>query len=279
MKNIISKILLLIVLLFANTGFAQDVRMEGNSKTYLETMDSLLTNIDKQKITTGILYNRVMSFTELPLQTDDGERRVYDAGYFIQSWSELNRASYQPTFMTIEELKTLNNLTSSRDSLAVNIGIINTKINYIDYGSTANPSIIIENGYFKTTTALDPFTETQVTIIAPLKSTVYAKIVKFKLLPELILQLSGKRIKNIEADFATGVQYNMVQNFVTNNAFMEVTYETSGSKTLLFHLTYDDDSTETLTATINVNIPLTAMGVPPRSSEHYLPAVRSLLTL
>lgn len=55
-------------------------------------MDNILTHLDRSPVTTGILYDRVMSFADLNLLKDDGYITNSNYQHFIQSWSELYRA-------------------------------------------------------------------------------------------------------------------------------------------------------------------------------------------
>ncbi|WP_332023866.1 hypothetical protein, partial [Kaistella sp.] len=93
----------LIVLLFSTITFAQ-VTTNG-SGDYTADMDNILTHVDKSPVTTGILYDRVMSFADLDLLKDDGYITTSNYQHFIQSWSELYRASYNPTVLNLEQLK------------------------------------------------------------------------------------------------------------------------------------------------------------------------------
>ena len=54
----------LFIFLVTSISNAQ-VKYTGLEKTYTESMDSLLINVNKQQISTGILYDRVMPFAHL----------------------------------------------------------------------------------------------------------------------------------------------------------------------------------------------------------------------
>ena len=64
MKNIILKSLLLAFCVFSITAQSQ-VTYTGLDKNYTQNMDYLLTNVNKTPITSGILYDRIMSFSAL----------------------------------------------------------------------------------------------------------------------------------------------------------------------------------------------------------------------
>jgi Putative serine esterase (DUF676) len=251
MKKYFISQLFCIVCLFSIQTRAQ-VTNSGLSKNHVQAMDSLLLYVNKQPINTGILYDRVMSFSNLDFLKDNGVTTKSNYEHFLQSWSEIYRAAYSPSFMNVESLKTVvNNTTNSN---IVDIGIINTKINYIDYGSTAYPTLNFSNGYLQNIGTLSPFIEKQITIIAALKETVTAGNVIFRLQPSLILQLLGNKIKTLQADFGTGAIYNLItnQNITTTNPI--ITFATSGEKEFIYYATFEDNSTQTLKSKILVNI-------------------------
>lgn len=64
MKNIILKSLLLTFCAFSISAHSQ-ATFTGLDKDYTQNMDYLLTNVNKTPITSGILYDRIMSFSAL----------------------------------------------------------------------------------------------------------------------------------------------------------------------------------------------------------------------
>lgn len=252
MKYFILKLLSIAIFILGANLQAQ-ATFTGLKKDYTESMDSLLTYVDKRPISTGILYDRVMSFTSLNMLKEDGKITKSNNLNFIQSWSELYRASYNPTFSNLETLK--RTISANTDSSTVAIGIINTKMNYIDYGTPEIPSLTFANGYFQNVNDFNPFLEKQVTVIAPLATRVESETVTFRLPPAFILQLSGLLITNLVADFGDGTTYNLISNEIINATNPRVTYTTSGKKEIIFTVTFSDNSIETLLANIEVKIP------------------------
>ena len=60
----------------------------GLKKDYTESMDSLLLYVNKQPITTGILHERVMNFSNLDALKANGAITNSNYNHFLQSWSE-----------------------------------------------------------------------------------------------------------------------------------------------------------------------------------------------
>jgi len=249
--NLLKKLCILCI--FANCSLFGQTTYTGLKKDYTQSMDSLLTYVNKTPITTGILYDRVMAFSSLNMLKENGIITKSNYQHFIQSWSELNRSAYSPTFLDVENLKT--SIQNNANTSVVDIGIINTKMNYIDYGTPTIPSLNFTNGYFSNVAGINPFLEKQITVIAPLKEKVTSGTVTFRLLSSFLLQLTGLPIKNLAADFGTGTNYNLITNQVISTTSPTITYTTSGKKECTFTVTFSDNTTETLKATLEIQLP------------------------
>lgn len=271
-KRIIQKIASVILLAFGFLTFAQ-ITIDGTTGDYTTNVDNILTYVDKSPITTGILYDRVMSFADLDILKEDGNITNSNYQHFMQSWSELYRASYSPSFLSLENLK--SNLIDNSGEISTNmttklaianpntpidlsntvyIGIINTKMNYIDFGTPSQQSLAYSNGYLYNKPGINPILEKQVTVISPLKEKITTTTVTFRLSPTYMMQLTGSPIKNLVANFGTGLTYSLITNGVNTTTFPSITFSSSGKKTFIFNVTYNDNTTETLKATLEVQL-------------------------
>lgn len=252
------------------------VTSNSSAGNYTENMDNILTNVDKSPITTGILYDRILSFADLDLLKEDGVITTSNSQHFMQSWSELYRSSYNPTSLSLEQLKanlqntsTSTSTTMTMGAMAIGIpsnpvnqsntvylGIINTKMNYIDFGTPSQPSLDYNNGYLYNKPGINPFLEKQVTVIAPLKAKITANNAVFRLHPNYKMQLSGLPIKNLTANFGTATTYNLITNGINSSTYPTITFTTSGKKTFTFTATYSNNTTEVLKATMEVELPV-----------------------
>jgi hypothetical protein len=254
MQKSILKLLSITFLTFSISAQSQ-ATFTGLDKDYTQSMDYLLTNVNKTPISTGILYDRVMSFSSLSMLKENGTITKSNYLNFIQSWSELYRSAYSPTFSDVDNLKA--SINTNLDPNIVDIGVINTKMNYIDYGTPTTPSLTTTNGLLYNVAGINPFLEKQITLIAPLKENVTSGIVTFRLLPSFILQQTGISIKNLVADFGTGTNYNLISNSTLSTTNPVVSFTTSGLKEFVFTVTFINNTTETLKATMNVNVQAT----------------------
>jgi hypothetical protein len=252
MKKFILNLLFIAICAFSISAQSQ-VTYTGLKKDYTQSMDSLLLNINKTPIMTGILYDRIMPFANLNMLKENGLITKANYTTYIQSYSELYRAAYNPTFSNVETIKA--NITSNTNPNIVDIGIINTKMNYIDYGLPTQKSMNFVNGRFVNISGINPFLEKQITIIAPLKDKIRSNNITFRLLQSSILQLSGSPIKNLVANFGTATNYNLITNQVITSLYPIITFATSGKKTFTFTITFSNNSTETLTATMYIEVP------------------------
>ncbi len=251
MKNFITKLLFIAICAFTTNALSQTT-VTGFKKTYTQTIDSLLLNINKQPITTGILYDRVATFAGLNDLKVNGKITTSSYDNYIQSWSELYRSAYNPTFMNLSILKTA--ISNNSNPNLVDIGVINTKMNYINYGTPTQQTMNFINGRFVNIAGVNPFLEKQITIIAPLKERVNSGNVTFRLLSTLILQQTGIPIKNLVANFGTGTNYNLITNQVISTTNPIVSFTTSGTKEFTFTVTFTDNSVETLKATMYIQV-------------------------
>jgi len=249
--NLLKKLCILCI--FANCSLFGQTTYTGLKKDYTQSMDSLLTYVNKTPITTGILYDRVMAFSSLNMLKENGIITKSNYQHFIQSWNELNLLFLSQIFLEVENLKT--RIEKNANTSVVDIGIINTKMNYIDYGTPTIPSLNFTNGYFSNVAGINPFLEKQITVIAPLKEKVTSGTVTFRLLSSFLLQLTGLPIKNLAADFGTGTNYNLITNQVISTTSPTITYTTSGKKECTFTVTFSDNTTETLKATLEIQLP------------------------
>lgn len=249
--------MLWLIFCFSNPALYAQVTYSGLGKDYTQRMDEILTNVNKTPITTGILYDRVMSFSDLDWLKENESITNSNYQHFIQSWSELYRASYNPVFPNLESLK--SSINANTNANMVDLGVINTKINYIDYGTPNKPSLTASNGLLYNVNNINPFMEKQVTIISPLKESVQSSSITFRLQPSFILQLTGLPIKTLVANFGNDTSYTLISNSAITGTSPTIDFPTSGIKTFTFTATYTNNATETLTATMNVNVPTIAI--------------------
>ncbi|HZH88345.1 MAG TPA: hypothetical protein VFD78_04120 [Chitinophagaceae bacterium] len=111
----------LFLLFIPSTLFAQ---------SYQEQKDSLFQHLDKSKVTTGVLYDRVFPWVDLNVVKDSTFQISYS--FIKQAWLELYLASYnKETLLSIEEVRD-KILTNSLNDNGITLGYVDFEFNSID---------------------------------------------------------------------------------------------------------------------------------------------------
>jgi hypothetical protein len=161
----------------------------AQEETYKESMDNLLVNVNKSQLTTNILYDRVYSFANL----DSNTPTKLNYNNFIQAWNELYNASYNPPFISADMLQ--EEIKSHLNTSEIPLGIINLKMNYIDFGTDADPNLVYTNDLFQNVPNKNPFKEKLINAIMPLTSKINTSSVTFNTKQNYsIVQILSKKI-------------------------------------------------------------------------------------
>src|SRR5690554_3627754 len=112
------------------------------AQSYQEQKDSLFQHLDKSKMTTGVLYDRVYPWVDLNVAKDSTFQISYS--FIKQAWLELYLASYNnETFISIEEVKD-KILTNTLNDKGITLGYLDFKFNSIDTNAFDNGSLYID---------------------------------------------------------------------------------------------------------------------------------------
>lgn len=229
------------------------INLFAQEKNYTQKMDSLMMYVDMSQMTTPILYDRIFSFSDL--STSLPSNISYD--YFLQSWSELYRASFSPNFISPENLS--DSAKSSLQNNQIQIGVINLKYNYIDFGTDDSPNLVFEDGYFRNVAGKNPFREAQISMVSPLVEEITNPQVNYILTSNSIAQdPTLSPITNIQADFGDGVVQNIILNSLSTQRQSQkftANYKTNGKKTVSFKINFADGKSKTLKQNIEVKLP------------------------
>ncbi len=149
MKNLFISILCFISTIL----FSQEVAQVA-PKDYTVTMDSLLRFVNKDKLKTGLLYDRVVANANLLEFNNKESKNTSSYWHYIQALSEVHRSSLVatpfPSGRVGEGLKNkmqyevVEDLRHKNDNV-LNISYINTSFDYIDYGTKEQPNLSFFN--------------------------------------------------------------------------------------------------------------------------------------
>lgn len=139
------------------------------------------------------------------------------------------------------------------DEDIIEIGVLNTSINYLDYGSKKEPNLILEKGRFKTIKNKQIIKEKRITIVAGLKEEITTNAIKIKLSPEYYYEDNKNRIKNLTI-VIDNVSHSLINNYKRNTEVFEQTVSVSNKIiNLNFNIEYADKTEEIITSTIKFN--------------------------
>jgi hypothetical protein len=118
-------------------------------QTYTQMFDSLFGNVPYSTVTSGILYDRVVDFSNLGELNDTSSYTR-----FIQAYSELNRAVTN-TFLNSKFSLKVDSLEERLQNLSyIPIGIINAKYDVIDTNAFHSGKLYESNGLFYVNNAI-----------------------------------------------------------------------------------------------------------------------------
>jgi hypothetical protein len=101
----------------------------------------------------------------------------------------------------------------------------------------------------------ESFIKNEKLIISPLKSNAKGQTITYVFKNSLFFdENSNKTIEQLTADFETGQTYHIIQNSELTTYEIAISYNTSGVKALHFTAIFDDGSTLTTSAAINISI-------------------------
>lgn len=228
------------VLLFSLATHAQTTPANENI-----SLDQQLTNISQTSVTSGIIYERVISAANLYNFNKVSTFNTANFPYFKQALSEMHRASNNTKFISLDAFKTL--VAANTTPNQVDVAILNTQFHILNYnednpsagGLTYNSS----TNKFQTISGKVPFYMLHNTVIAPAKEHVSGTNVVYKLRNDLYFKNGSKTIKTVVANFGDGINRTIINNSILTNQNISINYSSSGDKISTFTITYNDNTT------------------------------------
>lgn len=219
------------------------------------SLDQQLSNINKTSVTSGIIYERELPIANLYNFNKVATFNTANFNYFKQALSEMNKASNNTKFITLDAFKTLVSQNSIENE--VDLSILNTQFHILNYNAD-NPSLgglNFNTGTNKFTPIIGkvPFYMLHNTVIAPTKDAVTGTTLTYKVRNDLFFQNGTKRIKTLIANFGDGINRTLITNEILTNQNIVVSYNSSGEKVATFTITYSDNSTLTTYGKIYFN--------------------------
>lgn len=200
MKNILSKpaLLMILICLFTQSLFSQgfDSISSKSSPSFIESSDYLFQYLNKDKLQTGVLYDRVYNWSNA---LNINERDSLDRTHTQQIWHEMYLATYDKSnILSILDADKISRHNQVKENV-ISIGYIHYAYETIDSNAFIDGRLIYgtDSLYFDGN-ALNPYNSNRISLPVIFANKISTPTVTF---------LFDERLKlnNINGDFATRI--------------------------------------------------------------------------
>ena len=218
-----------LIIICCSTAFSQT----GPSFTRL--FDSLFANVNMADATTGLLYDRVVPFANLP-GFNSLRNPVVDtinANLFMQGYFELYNAAISPTGRPPYTVNELRNMVP-KDTNLINIGIVHYRYNTIDSNVAVQKLYFDEDSVLREdkSIAASLFVEDTIFFASPLVDRVEKGLLYYKVAGSTVFNNTEDEIENVYIDFGDGLGFRNIHFDET----IPVYYSDTGTHILHFRL-------------------------------------------
>ena len=217
------------------------------SNPYTVQADQVYTDLDKSVIATDILYDRVFPYADLREFNQTSADTSKMAHYYI-AYAELQQADYTNRWNTVGSLK---NTIKSLPGDQIPVGFINVDFNYFDEAAIQNNQLTYHSrqGKLKDVPGRSPhpYLTERGLVASTLRDYTCGLTVSIVTNDAYNMTAASKDIQTIQADFGSG--------YVTlpNNSSVQVTFSSTGLKTIKYKITYIDTSVQYTYSKLQVN--------------------------
>lgn len=226
-----------------------------------EESDFTLAPLDKSKIPSKILYDRVFGMADLENFHGKTGTDTTEAAHFYQAYYELINANYNTSAMLDYNAmrQKIDNTFNQNSSIA--LGIINYNFHSLDPESLSKNLITVSNGqaYDVPGRTLSPYLAKRTLIAAPLlpfdNIAVYTGNTSFKLDTQFFYTNSGTTLQYCDINFGDG----QGPRRVSPNSTVNINYTTAGEKLIRFSVKLSNGELLQAYSFLSVTTPPTAV--------------------
>ena len=201
-----------------------------SAQTYSQKFQEVFQHVNLNQLSTGILYDRVLPFSNITRYTLPflSQSDTCDYYQFVLAYDELYHAGAHVVFLLDSVEKVLRE--TSGDSTTITIGMLHAKFNTFDTAALRqklyfdSDSILREN----TNVNVSLFNEKTVLLFAPLVESTGSKILRFIFDEQYFFDNTSNPITFLKINFGDGQGNKLVAIDSTIN----VVYPTGGTKTI-----------------------------------------------
>lgn len=175
-----------------------------SSLSFTQAMDSLLAPLDKNKITSGILYERVMPLANIDLFNNNfGDPFISEYSYYCQAYFELYNSAYNNTgWLKPEHLKAWAEGEAIKGNYT--LGILDYQFNMIDSNAINNGQLTFNNGQFHDVPgATSPYWIRRIQMAAILAEELPSGSVNIRYNPGFVKTNQSIQISSIQLNFGS----------------------------------------------------------------------------
>lgn len=236
-----------------------------------EENDYMLAPLDKTKIPTRVLYDRVFPFAKLESYSGNVGSDASSSEHFFQSYYELRNSNYN-SMAKLEDVHIKADVSFSSGTIP--IGILNYNLNILDPAAVSKNLIYVNNGqaYDTPNRTQSPYLSKKTVIASPLLSkdinVLFTGTNTFKLDPQFIFSNSGATVQYCDINFNDGTGVKRVNS----NASVSINYTTPGTKNLSYVIRYSNGNQLTAYSTLTVMAKAT-ISTDPCDGASYIDAI------
>lgn len=165
---------------------------ENQIKSYLQVQDSIFQHLDKNRISTGSLYDRVYQWADL---SDFNPKDTITYSYAKQAWYELYLSSYNQKTLISSYDAYQKSIQNELDGKGISVGYIDFKYNEIDSNAVTNGSLVWgeDSLLYDGKSEYSPYLERQITLPVIFADKLEGEFIKFYFDPSLALKNGTRR--------------------------------------------------------------------------------------
>ena len=206
----------------------------SQSLTFTQAMDSLLAPLDKSRVTTGILYERVKPLANIDLfNLPSADPYISDYSFFCQAYFELYNSAYnksgwlKPSYLRAS-------IGGEILQKKFNVGILDFQFNTIDSNAIQNATLTFSNGQFHDVQGQNPYWTKRLQVAAILADEINGGLVSFIYNPSFVKTNQSLTVSTIQLNFGTIGTYTLSPS----NPIVQINFTGSGVKEFVVTVQY-----------------------------------------
>ena len=235
------------------------------AQSYTQSFNEVFQNVDLSNASTGIIYERVLPFSNLIKHTTNQQGLMDTSSFeqFIMAYDELYRAGAQNTFLS-EPVEEMLMLLPGNEGTVV-LGSLHTNFNIFDTAAMRQRLFFDEDSVLWENTSVNVslFNEITSFMTAPLVESIEATSVIFSIDPNFFFDNTSNPVISMKIDFGDGYG----ERTVALGSEVNVDYSSEGNKIIRIVATFSNNDTVVSYSSLKVG---TAVTESLRTNHHYV---------